>query len=66
MSSNLGFETWFVGNAWATFDRKAPDGEVFPADLIHRANLASLHGELANVTRKMDAGDTRKMEAGEL
>ena len=29
MSGNLGFETWFVGDACATFDRVGPDGEVF-------------------------------------
>jgi nicotinamidase-related amidase len=49
MSGNLGFETWVVGDACATFDRAGPDGEVFPADLIHRTSLASLHGEFAEV-----------------
>ena len=49
MSDNLGFETWYVGDACATFDREGPDGEVFPADLIHRTNLASLHNEFAEV-----------------
>ena len=32
MSGNLGFETWFVGDACATFDREGPDGERFAAD----------------------------------
>ena len=49
MSGNLGFETWYVGDACATFDREGPDGEVFPADLIHRTALASLHDEFAEV-----------------
>lgn len=49
MSGNLGFETWFVGDACATFDRKGPDGEVFSADLIHRTALASLNDEFAEV-----------------
>jgi nicotinamidase-related amidase len=49
MSGNLGFETWVVGDACATFDREGPDGEVFPADLIHRVSLASLHNEFAAV-----------------
>ena len=49
MSGNLGFETWVVGDACATFDREGPDGEVFPADLIHRTALASLHDEFADV-----------------
>lgn len=49
MAGNLGFETWVVGDACATFAREGPDGEVFPADLIHRTALASLHDEFADV-----------------
>jgi nicotinamidase-related amidase len=55
MAGNLGFETWFVGDACSTFDREGPDGEVFPADLIHRANLASLHHEFADVVTTDEA-----------
>ena len=55
MSGNLGFETWFVGDACATFDREGPDGEVFPADLIHRTSLASLHREFADVVSTDEA-----------
>jgi nicotinamidase-related amidase len=55
MSGNLGFETWVVGDACATFDREGPDGEVFPADLIHRTTLASLHDEFADVITTEEA-----------
>ena len=55
MSGNLGFETWFVGDACATFDREGPDGEVFPADLIHRTSLASLQDEFADVVSTDEA-----------
>ena len=55
MSGNLGFETWVVGDACATFDREGPDGEVFPADLIHRTSLASLHDEFADVVSTDEA-----------
>jgi nicotinamidase-related amidase len=55
MSGNLGFETWVVGDACATFDREGPDGEVFPADLIHRTALASLHDEFADVVTTAEA-----------
>jgi nicotinamidase-related amidase len=55
MSGNLGFETWFVSDACATFDREGPDGEVFPADLIHRTALASLHEEFADVVSTEEA-----------
>jgi nicotinamidase-related amidase len=49
MSANLGFETWYVGDACSTYDREGPDGEVFPAELVHRTALASVHGEFADV-----------------
>ena len=49
MAGNLGFETWFVGDATATFARSAPDGTSIDADTMHRAALASLHGEFADV-----------------
>lgn len=55
MSGNLGFETWFVGDACSTFDREGPDGESFAADLIHRTALASLHGEFADVVSTDEA-----------
>ena len=49
MAGNLGFETWFVGDACATFEREGPDGELFSADLMHRTALASLNNEFAEV-----------------
>lgn len=55
MAGNLGFTTWFVGDAAATFDRRAPDGETLPAALMHRTALASLHGEFAEVISTEEA-----------
>jgi nicotinamidase-related amidase len=49
MAGNLGFETYVVSDATATFDKRSAEGELFPADLIHRTALASLHGEFATV-----------------
>ena len=49
MAGNLGFETWLVGDACATFDRTGPDGTVWPAATVHAVSLASLHGEFATV-----------------
>ena len=49
MAGNLGFETWFISDATATFDRAGPDGEVIDAATMHRTALASLHGEFAEV-----------------
>jgi nicotinamidase-related amidase len=55
MAGNLGFETWVLGDAMATHDRRAPDGELVPAELMHRAALASLDGEFAEVLPTADA-----------
>ena len=49
MSANLGFKTYVVSDATATFDRTGPDGRTYPADDIHAVNLASLSGEFATI-----------------
>jgi nicotinamidase-related amidase len=49
MAGNLGFETWVLGDAVATFARTAPDGEQIAAETMHRTALASLNGEFAEV-----------------
>ncbi len=49
MAGNLGFTVTLVGDATATFERRGPDGAHYSADLMHRAALASLHGEFATV-----------------
>ncbi|MBA3427405.1 MAG: cysteine hydrolase [Actinobacteria bacterium] len=55
MAGNLGFETWFVSDATATFDRTGPDGERIPAETMHRTALASLDGEFAEVVTSEEA-----------
>lgn len=49
MAANLGFDVILVGDAVATFDRKGPDGTLYPAEEIHHIHLASLHGEFCTV-----------------
>ncbi len=49
MANNLGFETCFVADATATFDRQGPGGQVFAAEVVHAVELAALHGEFARV-----------------
>lgn len=49
MAGNLGFSTWFVADATATFERTGPDGRHFTAEQMHDTALASLHGEFATV-----------------
>jgi len=49
MAGNLGFATWVVSDATATFDRVGPDGVAHPAEQVHAIALADLHGEFATV-----------------
>lgn len=50
IAGNLRFEVCLVGDACATFAKKAPDGTVIAAEEVHRINLASLHGEFCTVS----------------
>lgn len=47
MAGNLGFETYFVWDATATFARTGPDGRRHSADDIQSMTLANLEGEFA-------------------
>lgn len=49
MAGNLGFNTFLISDATATFDRKGLNGEVFPAEIIHQTTLANLNEEFAEV-----------------
>lgn len=49
MASNLGFDTYVISDATATFNKKGMQGEDFPAELIHATALASLNGEFATI-----------------
>ncbi|MEM8529692.1 MAG: cysteine hydrolase family protein [Chloroflexota bacterium] len=49
MAGNLGFTTYVVADATATFDRTGPDGQYYRAEDIHNISLASLHNEFATV-----------------
>ena len=55
MAANLGFQTWVLADAMATFPRRAPDGEMIDAAAIHRTALASLDDEFAEVMPTADA-----------
>ena len=49
MSGNLGFTTYVVEDATATFDRLGLRGETRPAADVHAAALSDLSGEFATV-----------------
>jgi len=49
MASNLGFDTFVVADATATFDRAALDGRTRPAEEVHLAALSDLQDEFAEI-----------------
>ena len=49
MAANLGFRTWVVSDATATFDRLGSDGIRYPAELVHAMALSDLHREFATI-----------------
>jgi nicotinamidase-related amidase len=49
MAGNLGFVTWVVSDATASFDRVGPDGLEHRAEQIHAIALSDLHGEFATI-----------------
>jgi nicotinamidase-related amidase len=51
MAGNLGFTTFVVDDATATFDRNGYDGAHYPAETVHAISLASLHDEFATILR---------------
>jgi len=54
MSGNLGFRSFVIEDGCAAFERKLDDGTVFPADLVHKVNIASLKGEFAEIVKSED------------
>lgn len=49
MAGNLGYETYVVSDATATFDKVDFSGQLRPAEEVHALSLANLHGEYATV-----------------
>ena len=57
MAANLGFEVLVAADACHTWDQAGHDGKWIRADLIHHANLATLHTEFARVVHSADLLD---------
>ncbi|HEY0626656.1 MAG TPA: cysteine hydrolase family protein [Allosphingosinicella sp.] len=55
MAGNLGFETFLVSDATATFERLGLDGKMRPAEEVHASALSDLHGEFATVVTTAEA-----------
>ncbi|MEM8810570.1 MAG: cysteine hydrolase family protein [Cyanobacteria bacterium P01_G01_bin.38] len=49
LAGNLGFDTYVVSDATATFDKRDLDGNLHPAEVVHALSLANMHGEYATV-----------------
>ena len=49
MAGNLGFGTYVVSDATATFDRTGPDGKLHDAGKVHEMSLVNLHEEFATI-----------------
>jgi nicotinamidase-related amidase len=49
MAGNLGFHTFLVSDATATFDRLGPDGVIYSAETIHQMTMVNLHEEFATI-----------------
>ncbi|MFW6075154.1 MAG: cysteine hydrolase family protein, partial [Chloroflexota bacterium] len=46
---DLGFSTYLVADATATFERTGPDGRYFDAETMHEAALASMNGGITTI-----------------
>lgn len=54
MAANLGFLVYLVADATATFERRALDGSMRPADEVHLAALSDLSDEFATIVNADD------------
>ena len=54
MAGNLGYRTYVVGDACATFPQALLDGSTVPAQVAHDLALGELHGEFATVVSTGD------------
>lgn len=61
MAGNLGFDTFVVADATATFDRAGASGRMRGAEDVHDAALGDLQGEFAEV---VDAATVARALAG--
>lgn len=53
-ASGAGFRAFVVGDATASFELRSPDGQLHPAERVHRLTLANLHAFVASVVETSD------------
>ncbi len=49
MAGNLGFRAYVISDCTVAFAMRSPTGRMLPAELMHEAGMAELHGEFATV-----------------
>ncbi len=49
MAKNLGYDTYIISDATATFSRIGPNNKKHTAEQLHEITLASLHNEFATI-----------------
>jgi nicotinamidase-related amidase len=49
MAGNLGFKTYVVSDATATFDHVGYDGKTYTAEQVHQISLVSIQNEFATI-----------------
>lgn len=54
MAGNLGFKTYLVEDAVASFDILDHRGQLIPAQVIHDLSIATLHDEFATIVSTKD------------
>jgi hypothetical protein len=60
MSGNLGFDTYLIEDATATFNKTGADGVNYSAELMHKTAIASLSDEFAKVILSSEVFDLLK------
>jgi len=54
MAGDMGFQTFVVNDGTACFDKKDFDGDLIPAELVHKVTLANLSEEFATIVNTQD------------
>lgn len=49
MSGDLGFKSYLIEDACATYDLKDMKGEKIPAEVVHNVHISSINGSFADV-----------------
>ncbi len=54
MSGDLGFKSYVIGDACATYDLKDASGNATPAETVHMVHLAAINGAFAETVSSAD------------